>query len=67
MEFIKLKAENLYIRLSYEVQSEKDKYYITYVKSKKEYEWTYLQNRNRLTDIENKPRVSKGQGRGGIN
>ena len=67
MEFIKLKAKNLYIRLSYEVQSEKDKYYITYVKSKKEYEGTYLQNRNRLTDIENKPRVSKGQGRGGIN
>ena len=29
-------------------------YDITYVESRKLYKWTYLQNRNRLTDRENK-------------
>ena len=29
---------------------------------KKRYERTYLQNRNRLTDIENKLMVTKGEG-----
>ena len=42
-----------------------------YVESnfKKWYKWTYLQNRNRLTDIENKLMVTKGEtgGGGGIN
>ena len=33
-------------------------------KKKKRYKWTYLQNRNRVTDVENKFRVSKGE-RGG--
>ena len=28
---------------------------------KKWYKWTYLQNRNRLTDIENKLTVTKGE------
>ena len=35
--------------------TEKDKYDIAYMWNlKKLYKWTYLQNRNRLTDIENK-------------
>ena len=29
---------------------------------KKLYKWTYLKNRNRLTDIENKLMVTKGEG-----
>ena len=37
-------------------------YDITYVWDLKEYKSTYLQNRNRLTDIENKPKVTKGEG-----
>ena len=33
-----------------------------YVESKKKwYKWTYLQNRNKLTDIENKNTVTKGE------
>ena len=28
---------------------------------KKSYKWTYLQNRNRFTDIENKLVITKGQ------
>ena len=40
---------------------------ITYICNLKRcYKWTYLQNRNRLTDIENKFMVTKGE-RGGIN
>ena len=35
-------------------------WYHLYVKSKKCYKWTYLQNRNRLTDIENEPMITKG-------
>ena len=31
---------------------------ITYMESKKKYKWTYLQNRNRLTDIEDKHRCA---------
>ena len=34
---------------------------ITYMESKIWYKWTYLQNRNRLTDIENKLMVTKGE------
>ena len=34
---------------------------------KKGYKWTYLQNRNRLTDRENKVIVTKGERGGGIN
>ena len=36
-------------------------WYHSYVESKKWYKWTYLQNRNRLTDIENKLMVTKGE------
>ena len=42
-------------------------YYITDLWNlKKVYKWAYLQNRNRLTDIENKVMVTKGErvGRG---
>ena len=36
-----------------------------YVKSKKKlYKWTYSQNRNRLTDLENELTSAKGEGRG---
>ena len=38
-----------------------------YVESKKWYKWTYLQNRNRVTDAENKLMVTKGEVGGGIN
>ena len=31
---------------------------------KKLYKWTYLPNRNRLTDIENKLMITKGDSRG---
>ena len=40
-------------------------YDITYMWNlKKRYKWTYLQNRNRLTDKENKVTVIKGDGGG---
>ena len=44
-------------------------YDITYMRNlQKGYKGTYLQNRNWLTDIENKLRViTKGEGRGGMN
>ena len=46
-------------------KSEKDKYHITYMWNlRKWYKWTYLQNRNRLTDIENKFMATKAE-RGG--
>ena len=32
--------------------------------SKKLYEWNYLQNRNRVTDVETKLMVSKGENGG---
>ena len=35
--------------------------YHFYVESKKWYKWTYLQNRNRFTDIEKKFMVTKGE------
>ena len=38
-------------------------WYHLYVDLKKWYKWTYLQNRNRLTDIENKLMVTKRDGR----
>ena len=42
-------------------QKEKQVSYINaYVESRKWYEWTYLQNRNRDTDIENKCLDTKG-------
>ena len=50
------------IVLSEVSQTEKDKlsYDITYMWNlKKWYKWTYLQNRNRLTDLENESMVSE--------
>ena len=41
-----------------EIEKQIHDYYL-YVKSKKRYKWTYLQNRNRLTDLENKIMVTK--------
>ena len=59
------------IPLSEVNQMEKDKCHITYIWNlKKVYKWTYLQNRNRPTDIENKLMVTKresGGGCGGMN
>ena len=44
-------------------KSEKDKYFHhLYVEYKKWYKWAYLQNRNRLTDTENKIMVTKRKG-----
>ena len=31
----------------------------------KRYKWTYLQNRNKLTKVENKPVITKGERDGG--
>ena len=43
-------------------------WYHLYVESNKRYKWTYLQIRNRITDVEDKLTVTKGKrGRGGIN
>ena len=37
-------------------------YDIAYMRNLKTwYKWTYIQNRNRSTDIENKPMVTKGE------
>ena len=44
---------------------ERQIYDITYMWNlKKGYKWTYLQNRNRVTDVENKLMVTKGKGCG---
>ena len=49
-------------------QSQKDKYHIISLiceilkkKKRERYKWTYLQNRNRPTDIENKLMVTQGE------
>ena len=39
--------------------NQKEKYDTTYVEPKKWYKWTYLQNRNILTDFKNKHMVTK--------
>ena len=36
-------------------------YYVNDVESKKWYKWMYLQDRNRLTDIENKLMATRGE------
>ena len=46
-------------------KSERDIWYHLYVESKIWHKWTYLQNRNRLTDIENRLVVAKEEGRTG--
>ena len=38
--------------------------YMRNLKKIKWYKWTYLQNRNRLTDLENEVMVTKGEGGG---
>ena len=43
-------------------QTEKGKYDIAYKIWKIWYKWTYLQTRNRLTDLENKLMVTNGKG-----
>ena len=44
-------------------QMEKDKCDITYMwYLKKGYKWTYLQNRNRVTNVINKLMVTRGEG-----
>ena len=50
-------------------KSDKDKYHmiLLFVESKKWYKWPYLQKRNRVTDVENKFMVTKGERWGGIN
>ena len=42
-------------------------YHLYTESEKKWYKWTYLQNRNRLTDIENKLMVTKGESGVGVN
>ena len=37
-------------------------WYHLYVEPKKKDKWTYLQNRHRITDTENKLMVTKGKG-----
>ena len=47
-------------------ERERQIYAIAYMWNlKKWYKWTYLQNRNGLTDLENKPMVTKGEKWGG--
>ena len=41
--------------------------YLRILKKKNGYKLTYFQNRNRVTDIENRLMVSKEESRGGIN
>ena len=36
-------------------------WYRLYVEFKKRHKWTYLQNRKKLTDTENKFRITKGE------
>ena len=56
------------IILSEVSQTKRNMWYRLYVESKKQwYKWTYLQNRNRSTDIENKLMVAKGEEGEGIN
>lgn len=54
-----------HIMLSKISQTEKDKYimmsHIWTQKEKQTDEWTYIQNRNRLMDIENKLVVTRGE------
>ena len=49
------------IIMSEVTQIEKDKYHdITYIWNLKEYKWTYLQNRSRVTDTEHTLMVTRG-------
>ena len=46
-------------------ERERQIWYHLYVESKKQHKWTYLRNRNRLTDIENRLVPGVGGGRHG--
>ena len=54
---------NLDVIILSKVSQRQLSYDITYMESKKKkwYKWTYLQNRNRLTDLEDKLTVAKGE------
>ena len=66
MSFEEMLLDLYIIILSKVSKKEKDKYHIyhLYVESKMWHKWTCLQNRNRLTDIENRLVVAKGWGEG---
>ena len=51
------------ITLSEVSQTKKEIPYHLYMDSKNSYRWTCLQNRNKLTDIENKHMITKGDSR----
>ena len=60
-------GDHTYIHLS-EVSQTEDKYCVISLIcgiEKKWYKWPYLQNRNRLTDVENELMVTGGKGGGG--
>ena len=60
--------KDLKILLLSEVSQRQISYDIIYMwESKKWYEWTYLQNRNRFTNLENELWLPKGKGRGKTN
>ena len=67
MPFAATWADPEIIILSEVSQKEKDKYiwYHLFMESKIRHKWTYLQDRNRLTDRENRLVVAKGEGGGG--
>ena len=51
-------------------QTKKDNYHMVSLRGrtlKKLYKWIYLQNRNRVADVENKPGYQGGKEGGGIN
>ena len=48
-------------------KSDRERQISWYQMNKKWYKWTYLQNRNKPTDFENKLMVTKGERGGGIN
>ena len=57
-----------YVKWSKSDRERQISYGITYMWNlKKWYKWTYIQNRNRLTDIENKLMVTRRNIRGGGN
>ena len=63
MPFVVLRMDLDIVILSEVNQTEKDIYHnIAYMWSKKKlYKWTYLQNRNRVMDVENKHAATKGE------
>ena len=62
MPFVATWMDLQIIKLSKLSQTKTNIWYYLYAESKKQHKWTYLQNRNRLTD--NKLAVAKGEGEG---